>query len=193
MNFFKPISWHKENAVLREQADNELHQRLINNFVKNNRSRDAEIEQAIKDGDIKSAHRMAHSLKNNAAQLKKSALNKAAAEIERLLADGENLITRQHMDALGSELRIVIKELESLVYETDKNNDAEPIEAAAAYELLEKIEPLVENFNTDCLTFAYELRAVSGSGELITNMQNLDFELAGKSLAALKKEIMSHM
>jgi CheY-like chemotaxis protein len=53
VKYLKPVSWHKEDAALKEQADKELQQRLINNFVKNNLTKYKEITEAVGLGDIK--------------------------------------------------------------------------------------------------------------------------------------------
>jgi HPt (histidine-containing phosphotransfer) domain-containing protein len=188
MRFFKPVSWQKEDPSRLEQADNELHQKLINNFVKNNSSKVEEIAQALEEGDIKTAHRLAHSLKNNAGQLKKTSLKQAAEEVESQLAGGVNLIIPRHLEILDMELKAALAELEPLVYEAEHSEDTrEPLDDAASIELMNNIEPLLESFNTECLVFVDDLRMVPGSSKLITHMQNLDFILALESFAELKK------
>jgi HPt (histidine-containing phosphotransfer) domain-containing protein len=189
MKFFKPVAWQKEDVSLREKADNELRQNLINNFVKSNRTKHEEIFNALEAGDIELAHRLAHSLKNNAAQLKQIALQKAAEEIESLLHDGANNTTARHLEVLSSELRATLAELELLVREPSRTSDKAPLEFEIAVALLEKLEPLLANFNTECLVLVDDLRMIPGSEELIRNMENIDFVLSQKSLSDLKDSL----
>jgi HPt (histidine-containing phosphotransfer) domain-containing protein len=190
VKYFKPKGWHKEDASNREMADNELRQKLINNFVKNNRTKFDEITEAINTGDIKLAHRLAHTLKSNAGQLHKTALQQASAEIEKQLADGENLVTPRQLGTLESELDAVLAELTPLVTEPDgPAAGAVPLETEAVFNLLDKLEPLLENFNTGCLALVADIRLIPGSGELIRHMEDLDFVPALSALAELKEQI----
>ena len=98
-------------SLYKKHADDELLHILAGMFVNNSANRHIEIANAIKDGDIAHAHRLAHNLKSNAAQLRQSGLQKAAGEIEDNLENGENHVTKKQMQALERELAAVIKEL----------------------------------------------------------------------------------
>jgi CheY-like chemotaxis protein len=115
MKYFTPINGQEEDKTKSEQADEKLQQDLINVFVNSNRDKHKEIVNAIITGDIKLAHRLAHTIKSNAAQLGKTALQKAADDIENALVDEINNVTRQELDIFGKELAAVIAELESLI------------------------------------------------------------------------------
>ena len=78
MRFFTPINWKTENKAEWTKKENELRQMLINNFILNNRDNYTKIKDAIDTGDLTSAHRLAHTLKTNAAQLEKTLLQQAA-------------------------------------------------------------------------------------------------------------------
>jgi PAS domain S-box-containing protein len=186
MKFFKPVALEKEDAVQRSHADCELHQKLINNFVKNNCGKFEEITAAIDSGDLTLAHRLAHTIKSNAGQLKKTALQKAAEEAEKHLANGQNSITPRQMEMLKSELAAVLAELTPLVIEPDRATDAVPHDKADALALLDKLEPLLAAFNTDCLSLVEDLGRIRGSGELIRHMENFDFTSALTAAAGLR-------
>ena len=190
MKFFTPVNWKTENKAKSEQAEKELWQKLINQFVSNNRSKYAEITSAIDAGDIKSAHRLAHTLRSNAGQLGKKPLQKAAEDIENQLKDGENLTTPEHMAVFEKELDTVIAEFEPLV--TEKAPPApidEPLDAAEAKLLLEELEPMLENGNIDCFQLVSRLQLIPGSEELVHQIENFDFQPALDSLAELKKKV----
>ena len=62
-----------------------LFEKLKLSFVKNNQTTYADIALAVESGDIKLAHRLAHTLKGNAGQIGMSGLQKAASDVEELL------------------------------------------------------------------------------------------------------------
>jgi len=189
MKYFKPLKWQKENADAREQADNELRQKLINNFVLNNRDKYNEIKKAVDENDIELAHRLVHTLKNNASQLDKILLQKAAEEAENCLKDGINRIKPQHLETLENELNIAIADLTPLVSETNLVIAEELQDAEAARKTLEILEPLLQKNDIECLSLIDKLKLIPGSAELITQIDNFNFKAALKSLNRLKKKI----
>jgi CheY-like chemotaxis protein len=189
MRYFKPMTWQREDAALREKADGDLNQKLINNFVKSNRTKAEEIENALNAGDIKLAHRLAHSLKNNAGQLKKMGLQKITQEMEALLQDGENKVTPQHLEVLNRELSTSLAELGPLVYEPPPEAEEEPLGAEAIRALFEKLEPMLVNYNTGCLVYINDLKRIPGSEALIQHIQNIDFVLALRAFSILKEGV----
>jgi CheY-like chemotaxis protein len=95
----------------RIQVENNLRQKIVIHFVKDNQNKFAEITDAISSGDIKLAHRLAHTLKGSAAQAGKILLQQAALAVEQHLKDGRNLVTPQQMAALEAELNAALTEL----------------------------------------------------------------------------------
>jgi two-component system sensor histidine kinase/response regulator len=190
--YLKPVTWQREDTNQRDKADTKLRQKLINNFVKNCREKINEIKNAINAGDIILAHRLVHNLKSNAGQLNKMLLQQAAREVEHQLKDGENLVTPVQMEVLERSLNAAIRELEPLVREQPKRETtAEPLDNPAARELLEKLGTLLKHGDPDCLLLIESLSAVSGSEDLIQQIEDLDFKPALATLAELKKKTQS--
>jgi CheY-like chemotaxis protein len=190
MKYFKPVSWQKIDENQNTQTEDKLRQKLINNFVKDNRNRYGEIEEAVRNGDIKLAHRLAHTLKSNACYLDKSLLQQAAAFIESQLKDGQNLATPEQMAALERELNKVLTELEPLVKDVSESQSAtyaEPVDTKTSLELLGKLETLLELGDLEARQFIDALRRIPGSEALIQQIEDLDFDLALDTLAELKK------
>jgi len=100
------------------EADLEFQKALRGYFIKTNKDVINEISKNLESGDIKTAHRLTHSLKGNAAQLGKTDLQKAAADIEVRLKNGENNITDEELKNLEKELNIVLADLESIINKT---------------------------------------------------------------------------
>jgi len=86
----------------------EFHLMLARNFAESNANRYFDIINALNADDIKLAHRLAHNLKSNAGQLRRSSLQKAAGDIETNLENGENHVTPQQLQTLKSELKAAI-------------------------------------------------------------------------------------
>jgi signal transduction histidine kinase/CheY-like chemotaxis protein len=187
MKYFKPMKWQTENAVHRSQSDDELRLKLINNFVKSNREKFTEITDAINAGDIKLAHRLVHTLKSNAGQLNKNLLQQAAEDVENNLKNGENLATPRQMSALEAELNAALTEFAPMITvqsEPVTKPPASSFDAGSAEELINKLQPLFENGNPECLNYTDSLRLIPGSEEIIRYMENIDFQSA---LTALNK------
>ena len=92
-------------------------------FVKYNQDKIGEIKQAITSGDIKSAHRLVHTLKGNAGQVEKTELYKIAEKIETLLRDENLPIPEDAMAALENELALALEEFKPLIDEAQENTD----------------------------------------------------------------------
>jgi len=191
MKYFKPVSWQTVTEIQSSQAENELRQKLITNFVKDNQTTFSEITEAIGTGDIKLAHRLAHTLKSNAGALGKTLLQQAAADVEHQLKDGENLVTPQHMATLETELNAALAEFAPLfdALRIEAAVPAEPYDAQSARELILKLEPLLEMGNPESRKLIDNIRRIPGSEELIRQMEDLDFEPAIVTLAELKKKL----
>jgi len=189
MKYFKPVTWRKDNAALRWQTDMELHQKLINNFVKCNNGIINEINNALKTDEIALAHRLVHTLKSNAGQLKKIFLQNAAIEVESRLKNERNNVTPQQLENLETELNKVLEELTPLVREPEYNIAAELMNEEEAVKTLDKLQILLDDSNVECLSFIGSLQMIPGSGELIQQIENFDFKPALITLAGLKRKV----
>ena len=185
--YIEPAGYQKDNDTQNEKADNELQQLLINTFVANNTGKAAEIKEAIDHGNIELAHRLAHTLKNNAGQLGEISLFKAAEIVEHNLIKKENNTTTEQLDVLETELNITMTNLEPKVdVFTISDADLTPVDSTATFELFEKLELLLKDSDFECLSLVEDLRAVRGSAPLVEKVMNLDFTLALKELEKLR-------
>ena len=114
MKYFTPVELHTVNAGQIAQMEEKMRQKIINNFVKEGRTKFTNIAEAIEAGDIKLAHRLVHTLKGLAGQIGKTLLQQAAAEVEQHLKDGKNSVTPHEMSILETELNAVIAEVTPL-------------------------------------------------------------------------------
>ena len=190
MRHLRPTGWQPVHEVKYVKVDDKLRHKLISTFVKDNENLVQKITNAINKGDIKLAHRMAHSLKSNAAQLGKSLLQKIAKIVEESLENDKNLVTENHLQILERELNNVIAEFRGFLDKTVLPNpevQAEPIDKEYTFKQLENLEQMLEMGNPECHKFIDNLRLIHGSEKLIQQMEDFDFEQAIITLAELKK------
>jgi HPt (histidine-containing phosphotransfer) domain-containing protein len=177
-----------EDVAELKRADKELRQKLTGIFVRNNQGKYEEIKDAIKAGDKKQAHRLVHTLKGNAGQLGKTSLQKAAMEVEAGLNEKIDLFASRRMERLEKELKAVMAELAQHVpAPLEAEAEAAPMEKAFAQELLERLQPLLEGGDIECLTYVGDLKRIPGSEELVRQIENLDFKPATKTFLLLKE------
>jgi len=198
MKYFKPISGGmavkkaNEEKVSTVEDDNEFQKTLQRMFLKNNRRKFEEITDALKADDVKLAYRLAHTLKSNAGQIKRTFLQKAAADVESCLKDGKNAVSDELLDMLEKELKLTLSQLDAEHKEEDgEDGDApqdEPLDEAACRELFDKLEALLKMGNPECCNFINTLRRVPESDTLIRQMEDYDFEKAAATLAEMRKK-----
>jgi len=182
LKYLTPVSISVENDADLTRDNDELQMKLRAKFVRDNHTKYKDISDAITIEDITLAHRLAHTLKGNAGQIGKTALQNAAAEVEALLKDG-TVPGTERMQALEIELNLVMEELEPLLNKI-------PIEAVSvqqARELFEKLKPMLESINPECVNLLDEIRAVPETEELARQIEDYHFEAAAQTLAGLMK------
>ena len=184
VKYFKPGTWTKESKSRLKKADNALRQKLVESFLRNNSGKSAEISDAINANDIKLAHRLAHSLKSNAAQLDKILLSEAAAAVENNLKDGKNYVTLTQTEVLEAELNAVIAEFLPLVKTTPVTKESS--DETAVHALLNEIASLLKDGDADCINYVEKLRALPNSEKLIRQIEDFQFNAAAKTLEELR-------
>jgi HPt (histidine-containing phosphotransfer) domain-containing protein len=131
-------------------------------------------------------------LKSNAGQLGKPLLQQAAEAIENQLKSGENLIAPGQMESLEAEFSAVLAELEPLAKpEPDTDMPEELLDAEAAREVIETLEPLIRRGNLECLDYIGSLRLIPGSAELIRQMKGYKFKAALETFSEWKKGVLN--
>ena len=200
LKYLKPLKQvsKERNTVLKStpvEEDKGFQRELKLIFMRTSRGKYTEIEEALEGGDIRQANRLAHSLKTNAGQIGETSLQEAAAEVERMLKEGKKLVTWEQMKNLETELIIVLERLEPLLEEEAvaqaEEKQGAALEPEKVKELLEKLEPLLEEGNIRCLDYIEDLRAVAGSGGLIQQIEDFNFDAAAAVFTELKKKIES--
>jgi len=193
MTYLEPVNWITQDEAQKKQADAELNNKLISRFIDKNSDVYIKIKEALSAGDNVLAHRLVHTLKSNAGQIGKTILQQISAEVEASLENGENRITTEQMKTLKMELDAVLAELIPIAKEQEYLDDKsiEYVDNATALRLLEEIEPLLANNNSESLAYIDELRAIHGSELLMKQIDDFDFKLAHETLLKLKESLIS--
>jgi len=187
LNYLKHVDSEKENAQDVEKSEKELRERLIRDFVKKNTNKYSEILSAIDIGDIKLANRLAHTLKSNAGLLEVRSLQLAASEVELQLVDGINNVTREQLGNLEKELNSALEAFIPLaeIYEQNLNFEkTEPLDPSEVNELFENLRSFLMSGNMESLNLVGDLRRVPETGELINQIEDLEFTKALEILSA---------
>jgi signal transduction histidine kinase/DNA-binding response OmpR family regulator len=190
LKYLRPLSREAVPKGADIEEDAEFQKELRELFVRNNRTQYAEIVNALEAGDIALAHRLAHTLKSNAGQLNMTRLQQTAANIESLLKSGENLVTPEQMAALETELNAALSHLAPPPGRPDESmtsTETPVLEAEKVRELLNRLEPMLKGGNAGSVDLADDLRAIPGSGPLIRQIKDFDFDAAYSTLTELKK------
>jgi len=159
------------------------------NFVKNNQTIYDDIISAANSGDIKLAHRLAHTLKSNAGQIERKSLHSAAAKVEASLKSEKALPGEEAMKVFKAEILSALDDLAPLMDEHKSRNTPDAFDAKKAFELLDELEPLIQNNNTKSLKLVDRLYSIPGSEDLITQIEGFKFWEALASLKKLRKDM----
>jgi CheY-like chemotaxis protein/nitrogen-specific signal transduction histidine kinase len=178
------------------ETDEKFQKSLQELFVKNNQNKHEEIVKALEDGDIKLAHRLAHTLKSNAGQIGRTILQQAAADIENRLKDGKNFVMENQLKILEKELTAVLNELYSLhesgAIPVTTASETASLEPEQTRELFEKLETMLKMGNPECCKFTGSLSLIKGSETLVQQIEDFNFEAGLITLGNLKKTLENH-
>ncbi|MCL2741924.1 MAG: Hpt domain-containing protein, partial [Oscillospiraceae bacterium] len=162
-----------------------------------------EIVAAYGAGDIKLAHRLAHSLKSSAGQIGREALQTVAAEVEGHLKREAELPPEPRMNAFKAELCVALEELRPYLEEAEAGapysdgaaDDAEfgapdsGLDREAARRLFERLGPMLRRGSPECLKLIPQLRQMLGCSALIRQLEDLSFDTALDLLDNMVKKV----
>jgi HPt (histidine-containing phosphotransfer) domain-containing protein len=173
--------------------EDDQHMELIATFVKSNQTTFKDISDALEAGDLKLAHRLAHTLKGVAGLVGMTTLVEAARIVEQSLAAGKTESLNEQMIDLGHELKAALDELTPMM-----NNHADKVrkytenisyDRKNALKLLENLDSLLEADSFDSLNLVKDLGAIPGTEQLASQVENLKFKRARETLAAVKQQL----
>jgi len=191
MKYLTPINTPKPQRDAHIEADMEFQKSLQLLFVKSNQNKYNEIIEALNEGSIAIAHRLAHTLKSNSGQIGKNLLQKAAADIEYQLKDGTNNTTAEKLHSLKIELDTVLNDFAPLLNEEnnireEENMTLEDLPENTQNHLI-KLEALLKGGNPECVDIAKDLKEIPVFRQLVQQIEDFEFDDAVTTLSILKK------
>ena len=188
----KPVSMMSIKTRTDFVEEEEQRMELIAAFVKSNKNSISEINEAVSAGNIKLAHRLAHTLKGVAGIIGITALVEAALAVEQSLSSGIKSSLNEQITALENELNIALDELTPILDKykglvinkvENKSMDKESLSA-----ILNTLDSLLESDSFDCLNLVNDLNMIPGMEKLVSQVEGLQFKQARETLAAIRSE-----
>jgi len=174
----------------RIDKDDELHRKSIITFVKENRNTYEKIYNSLAYGDLKTAHRIAHTLKSSAGYLGRKGLQDASLSLESSLQSEPPTYTKGQLNALKIELEKALFEYETVFQEAESvKTEAIHMDNDALAGLLSELKPLLEKNDFGASGYVERLQGVAGMENLAELIDDFDYdgalELLNESLASL--------
>ncbi|MCL2605446.1 MAG: ATP-binding protein [Defluviitaleaceae bacterium] len=164
----------------------QLRRKSIVTFVKGNLDTYERITEALSTGDIKTAHRVAHTLKSSAGYLGKTALQAAAFALEESLRNESANLKPGQLATLERELASALQEFAPYMEQAEKEKPDEiTISTDELKALLEEIKPLLEKSDFAAVGYVERLQSIAATKELAELIDDYDFEDALRVLKEL--------
>ena len=188
LKYITPISWKdiSTNAAEATRQAGDLQKILEYRFVKENKDKFQQIMYLINNNRIADAHIMVHTLKSTAGLIGRHSLQNIAQTIETDLKDGTNNVTTQNWNLLELELNSILEALAPLYTSLEEEHSGN-IKTENAYELIQKLEMLLQARNADSINLLSDIRQVQGLEEVVEYVERYEFKQALLKLEEIKK------
>jgi PAS domain S-box-containing protein len=200
----------RERGLENVGGDEVLYQQLLEIFRKDHGGDFQKIKQALEQGDVSRAHRLAHTLKGASGLLGASPVRYAAFEIERALAEEQVDHAALALPRLGEEMEALLRDLAPPPVPASPPDPSGPVSPSspsapapagrggfdrkAVLGLIEKLSPLLAAGNTDSFRLLNDIRVLlaarEGKGEILARqIEDFEFDGALKTLGEIKKQV----
>jgi len=191
LKFLTPIDREPKRTL---ETEEEFQRSLQSLFVRSNQMIYEDIIKAVKDDDVKLAHRLTHSLKSNAAQIGKTELQKAAIEVETVFKKGDINVTDEQLTALKNELDAVLAELAPVLQDEIKaGEEVDILDIELAITVIDELESCLKKGSPECINLIDRIRRLPGNKEIktqiIQKIEDFDFDAALDFVNQLKRDI----
>ena len=188
LRHLRPVGYAARETACR--GEDEFQHQLKAEFARSNLTKFEEIEKAIASGDIKLAHRLAHTLKSSAGLIGKTSLQAVAADVEYALVNNTCLVTGAQMTLLEKELCSVLEELGPPLDKAVSPVRQDTLNVEQTLALFDVLEPMLKNRNPVVLNFLDAVRSVPGAETLAQRIEDYEFKGAIITLNELKRNWM---
>jgi len=171
------IKDRSDDPETRVHKEDELRKKSIVTFVKENINTFEQVTESLSAGDIKTAHRIAHTLKSSAGYLGKNELQDAALSMELSLGAETPVYSPEQLEVLKKWLEEALREFEPIFIEAESNKPAAvQIDNEELTSLLSEIKPLLEKGDFGASDYVEKLQSIAGMEELAERIDDYDFE-----------------
>jgi CheY-like chemotaxis protein len=185
-----------ESVVTKERVYSKTDLKLLNDFVNEKKDTISKVNQFLNAGDFEEVHRIAHNLKSAAGYFKKNQLQESAASLETSLGKNPPEFTAEQITTLEKDLHEAIADFEVLLIskgvlaetgaciDTAATDSIAQLSVQETVALLEELKPLLMNSDFSALEYTEKLKRVAGMEQVITAIENYDFDDAYSMLLA---------
>jgi CheY-like chemotaxis protein len=158
------------------------HTELCRDFAKSQKNIMPEMQRALEANDFKTAHLLAHTLKSLAGLIGENNLATLAADAEKAFRSAETIC----LNSLTTEVENVLTKLNAIY----KDTPAPPLttDTREIAKLLNKLEAFLQQSNAEAINLLPQLRTIPNTQDIITQIENYNFECALVSLINLKSK-----
>ena len=161
-------------------------------FARSQKNAVSEISRALEAGDVKTAHRLAHTLKGLAGTIRETGLAQTAADLEKLLSqeemgEAEMKAAQQQVSVLEKELAPVLERAKAALADSDAALPDRVFDKNETGELLDKLASALAENSAGVIALVDGLKGIPEAAVLVRQVEDFDFETASKTLASLRE------
>jgi len=171
----KPVE--NENPFASLEKVEQLRQKSIVTFAKDNQTTFEKITSSLDSGDTRTAHRIAHTLKSSAGYLGRNELHDAAFSLEQSLQNEPAGYTTDQLENIERELKKALVDFEPLLKKAELERLVTmKISAEETVSLLKELKPLLEKCVFSSSDYVERLQGIDGMEELANRIDDFDYE-----------------
>ena len=166
-------------------ADSDVTVKLRAEFLRTKKNAIEEIEKALNERDLKTAHRLAHNLKGLAGLIGEFELMKLAQTVENSFKNGN--VLRGSINDMEAEMKSVLNKLEDSLSVTQDAKKSKELDESQIAKLLDDIHGLLNEQKIIPSDIMSSLEAVPSSEKLINQIEDFDYDSALQTLDEMRR------
>jgi len=186
-----------EEGVRRVGGNRQLYRKLLVDFFQDHREDVHAIRKALDQEDLKTAQRIAHTIKGVSGSIGAGGLHRDAESLDSALKEGQQDLYPELLSRLEDTLAPVMQGLEVLAVngeiEGPGAKDGGPMDVETIMPLLDELQTLLEEMDPEAEDKVTDLKAQLGGGahqkfviKLSKQVGEFEFEEARETLAKLR-------
>jgi PAS domain S-box-containing protein len=185
-----------ESGLATVQGNTDLYLKLLKKFLNSQKRFETDFRDAIKDRDLDTATRIAHTLKGVSGNIGASSVQKAAAQLEGACKENDKHSIRSSFQALMTQLTPILIELEAWQGSDKSAPGDEADDPQRLRTLLAELSKLIEDDDTGAADLMEDLHLATAHGPMAevahtleNSIANYDFEAARISLQKIEENL----